>query len=103
MVFILVHRKNWNNPQDHRERGCQGPVLGLFQQVDFPSWGPHKGISCKLYQSSKNIKMITMTDWLKNFMVMVITMDLTNVCIQNNKTEVFADMLKVNKKFIRFM
>ena len=44
-----------------------------------------------------------MTDWLKNFMVMVITMDLTNVCIQNNNTEVFADMLKVNKKFIRFM
>ena len=32
--------------------------------------------------------MITMTDWLKNFMDMVKTMDLTNVCIQNNNTEV---------------
>ena len=47
--------------------------------------------------------MIFMTDLLKNFMDMVITMDLTNACIQNNNTEVFADMLKVNEKFIRFM
>ena len=44
-----------------------------------------------------------MADWLKNFMDMVKTMDLTNVCIQNNNTEVFPDMLKVNEKFISFM
>ena len=42
--------------------------------------------------------MIFMTDLLKNFMDMVITMDLTSVCIQNNNTEVFADMLKCNPK-----
>ena len=36
-------------------------------------------------------------------MDMVITKDLTNVSIQNNNTEVFPDMLKVNEKFISFM
>ena len=32
--------------------------------------------------------MITMTEGLKNFMDIVITMDLNSVCMQNNNTEV---------------